>query len=99
MQEAGREMMDRPATCTLGAPMALIERLPGGDMKLLLSVVLLAISPAALANDGKACELTSPEELQATIGAKVALKPSVLPNGVELCTGKAGLTTVTIRLY
>ena len=64
-----------------------------------LFTALVAASPAALANDGKACELTSPEELQSTIGAKVALKPSVLPNGVEVCTGKAGLSTVTIRLY
>ena len=67
-------------------------------MKRALAVLLCAISPAAVA-DGKACELTSPEEVQAAIGAKVALKPSVLPNGVEVCTGKAGLSTVTIRLY
>ena len=59
---------------------------------------LLALSPTAFA-DGKACELVTPEELQATLGAKPNLKASVLPNGVEVCSGKAGTSTVTIRLY
>ena len=63
-----------------------------------LVAALVAISPIAFA-DGKACDLTSPDELQATIGVKPNLKGSVLPNGVEVCTGKAGLSTVTIRLY
>ena len=66
--------------------------------KLLLAAALIAVSPIALA-DGKACDLTSPEELQAALGAKPSLKASVLPNGVEVCTGKAGMSTVTIRLY
>ena len=34
-----------------------------------LAAALLAISPMALA-EGKACDLTSPDELQATIGVK-----------------------------
>jgi hypothetical protein len=63
-----------------------------------LAAALMAISPTAVA-EGKACDLTSPDELQATIGVKPSLKASVLPNGVEVCTGKAGLTAVTIRLY
>ena len=63
-----------------------------------LVAALVAISPLALA-EGKACDLVSPEELQATLGAKPNLKGSILPSGVEVCTGKAGLTTVTIRLY
>ena len=66
----------------------------------LVAAVLLAISPIVLAqSEGKACDLTSPDELQATIGVKPNLKGSVLPNGVEVCTGKAGLSTVTIRLH
>jgi len=68
--------------------------------RLLLAVVLVAASPFAFAQaDGKACELTTPEELQGTLGAKPSLKPSVLPTGVEVCTGKAAGSTVTIRLY
>ena len=66
-----------------------------------LAVALAVISPAALAEvSSKACDLTSPEEVQATIGAKVTLKGSdPLPNGTEVCVGKAGVTTVTIRLH
>jgi hypothetical protein len=63
-----------------------------------LAAALLAISPVAFA-DGKACDLTSSDEIQATLGAKPSLKGSALPNGVEVCTGKAGTSTVTIRLY
>lgn len=63
-----------------------------------LAAALLAVPPTAFA-DGKACDLTTPEELQAALGAKPNLKASVLPNGVEVCTGKAGSSTVTIRLY
>ena len=63
-----------------------------------LAAALLAISPMAYA-EGKACDLTSPDELQATLGVKPSLKPSTLENGVEVCTGKASGTTVTIRLY
>ena len=65
---------------------------------LLPAAVLFAISPTAFA-DGKACDLTSPDELQATLGAKPSLNGSLLPNGVEVCTGKAGGSTVTIRLF
>ena len=64
---------------------------------LTLAASLLA-TPLALA-DGKACELTSPEELQPLLGAKPSLKASILPNGVEVCTGRAGQSTVTIRVY
>jgi hypothetical protein len=63
-----------------------------------LAAALVTISPVAFA-EGKACDLTSPDELQATLGMKPTLKGSVLPNGVEVCTGKAGGSTVTIRLY
>ena len=65
---------------------------------LLLGAALLAISPTDFA-EGKACDLTSPDELQGTLGAKVTLKPSTLDNGVEVCTGKAAGSTITIRLY
>ena len=65
---------------------------------LFFAAALLTISPIAFA-EGKACDLTSPDELQATIGVKPSLKASALPNGVEVCTGKAGGSTVTIRLY
>jgi hypothetical protein len=69
------------------------------DLKSLsLAAVFLAISPAVLAQN-KACELTSPEELQATMGAKPTLKGTSQDNGVEVCTGKAAGSTVTIRLY
>lgn len=67
---------------------------------LCLAAGLVAIPPVVLAQtEGKACELTSPDELQATLGIKPALKGSALPNGVEVCTGKASGSTVTIRLY
>jgi len=65
---------------------------------LIFVAALVAISPTAFA-DGKACDLTSPDELQATLGAKPSLKGSALPNGVEVCTGKAGSSSITIRLY
>lgn len=65
---------------------------------LLLAAALFAVSPIAFA-EGKACDLTSPDELQATLGAKPSLKGSTLPSGVEVCTGKAGASTVTIRLH
>jgi hypothetical protein len=58
---------------------------------------LVAVTPAFA--DGKACELVTPEELAGVMGGKPALKPSVLPNGVEVCTGKASGTTVTLRLF
>ena len=67
---------------------------------LFFAAALVATSPMALAQtEGKACELTSPDELQATLGFKPALKGSVLPSGVEVCTGKASGSTVTIRRY
>jgi hypothetical protein len=62
-----------------------------------LAAVLLAIPPMVFAEG--ACDLISPEELQATLGAKPNLKASTLPSGVQVCTGKAGTSTVTIRLY
>ena len=63
-----------------------------------LAVALVLASPIAFA-DGKACDLTSPEELQPLLGAKPSLKPSIQPNGVEVCAGKVGQSTVTIRYY
>ena len=63
-----------------------------------LAAALVFISPVALA-DGKACDLTSPEELQPLLGGKPNLKPSVQPNGVEVCSGKVGQSAVTIRYY
>ena len=65
---------------------------------LLLAAALGTISPNALAQ-GKACDLTTPEELQAALGAKPKLSPSTMPNGVDVCTGKAGGSTITIRYY
>ena len=64
----------------------------------ILCAALVAAAPLALAQN-KACDLTSPEELQATMGGKPALKGSTLDNGVEVCTGKAAGSTVTIRLH
>lgn len=63
-----------------------------------LAAAVAAISPVTHAQD-KACALTSPEELQPLLGAKPGLKASALPNGVEVCTGKAAGSTVTIRYY
>jgi hypothetical protein len=64
----------------------------------ILASALVGVSPLALGQN-KACDLTSPEELQATLGAKPALKGTTQDNGVEVCTGKAAGSTVTIRLY
>lgn len=64
----------------------------------LLCAALFAASPIALAQN-KACDLTSPEELQATLGGKPSLKGTTTDSGVEVCTGKAGGSTVTIRLH
>lgn len=61
-------------------------------------VAMLALPSIALA-DGRACDLTTPEEIGALVGAKPNFKGSTLPSGVEVCTGKAGQSTVTIRLY
>ena len=66
---------------------------------LAVGTLLVALSSNAFAQEGKACDLVSPEEVQAVVGAKPNLKPSVLPNGVEVCTGKAGTSTVTVRVY
>ena len=64
-----------------------------------LAVALFAISPVAFA-EGKACDLTSPEEIQGTLGAKaIKLEGSTLPTGVDVCTGKAAGSTFTLRLY
>ena len=63
-----------------------------------VAAMLIACSPATLAQN-KACDLASPEELQATLGGKPALKGTTQDNGVEVCTGKAAGSTVTIRLY
>ena len=63
-----------------------------------LASVLVGASPLALGQN-KACELTSPEELQATMGGKPTLKGTSQDNGVEVCTGKAAGSTVTIRLH
>lgn len=63
-----------------------------------IAALLVACPSAALAQN-KACDLTSPEELQATLGGKPTLKGSSQDNGVEVCTGKAAGSTVTIRLY
>jgi hypothetical protein len=65
---------------------------------LLAAAVALALPSIALAQS-KACDLVTPEEIQATLGAKPSLKPSTLPSGVEVCSGKAGAATVTVRLY
>lgn len=63
----------------------------------LASTLLLFTAP--LHAEGKACDLTTPEDLATVMGGKPTLKPSTLPNGVEVCTGKAAGSTVTIRLF
>jgi hypothetical protein len=63
-----------------------------------LAAALFLFSPVAF-SQGKACDLITPEEIQAALGAKPSLKPSTLPSGVDVCAGKAGASTVTIRLY
>jgi hypothetical protein len=64
-----------------------------------LVAALFAISPAAFA-DGKACDLTSPEEIQGALGAKsIKLEGSTLPTGVDVCTGKAAGSTFILRLH
>lgn len=65
---------------------------------ILVAAMLVACPPAILAQN-KACDLASPEELQATLGGKPTLKGTTQDNGVEVCTGKAAGSTVTIRLY
>ena len=65
----------------------------------ILATLLLALAPIAFAQN-KACDLVSPEEIQAVVGAKPTMKGGdASPTGVEVCTGKAGASTVTIRLY
>lgn len=63
-----------------------------------VAAMLMACSSPALAQN-KACDLASPEELQAMLGGKPTLKGTTQDNGVEVCTGKAAGSTVTIRLY
>jgi hypothetical protein len=63
------------------------------------AAALVAIAPVAFA-DGKACDLTSPEEIQGTLGVKtIKLEGSTLPTGVDVCAGKAAGSTFTLRLY
>jgi hypothetical protein len=62
------------------------------------AAMLIACSSAALSQN-KACDLASPEELQAMLGGKPTLKGTTQDNGVEVCTGKAAGSSVTIRLY
>lgn len=66
--------------------------------KHLLAAALTVISSPAFA-EGRACDLTTPEEIRALVGAKPNFRGSTQPNGVEVCTGKAGQSTVTIRLF
>ena len=63
------------------------------------AIVALLAAPLTAFAEGRACDLTTPEEIQALVGTKPSFKGSTLPNGVEVCTGKAGHATVTIRLY
>ena len=63
------------------------------------AIAALATIPSLALAEGRACELTTPAEIQALVGAKPNLKGSTLPNGVEVCSGKAGQSTVTIRLH
>ena len=65
---------------------------------LALAATLAIVALPAFA-DGKACELVTPDELAGVMGGKPALKASVLPNGVEVCTGKAAGSTVAVRLF
>ena len=65
---------------------------------LLISVV--AVLPAGALAQNKACALATSAELEAAVGAKpLAMSPSTLPTGTEMCTGKAGTITVTIRYF
>ncbi len=68
------------------------------DIATAAASILFFTSVHALA-EGKACDLTNPAELEAVMGGKPTLKASTLPNGADVCTGKAGGSTVTIRLF
>ena len=63
------------------------------------AIAALAVIPSTTFAEGRACDLTTPEEIHALVGAKPNLKGSTLPSGVEVCSGKAGHATVTIRLH
>ena len=66
---------------------------------LALAIAALLAIPSAFA-DNKACELASPEELQAALGAKPGTpKGTTSPSGVEICTVRVGSSTVNVRLY
>lgn len=70
------------------------------DRRIVAAAIASALITAAPAfAEGKACEITMPDELAGIMGGKPALKPTTQPNGVEVCTGKAGGSTVTVRLF
>ena len=48
-----------------------------------LAMSLLAISPLAF-GQSTVCDLTTPDEVEETLGAKPKLSASTLPNGVEV---------------
>ena len=68
-------------------------------MKRISPAVLLVAFPLAAFGQGKPCDLASPADIEAALGAKPTLSASTLPNGVEMCSGKAGSSTVTVRRF
>jgi hypothetical protein len=65
-----------------------------------LLISVLAVVPAGALAQNKACALATPAELEAAVGAKpLAMSPSTLPTGTEMCKGKAGTITVTVRYF
>ena len=63
------------------------------------AIVVVVTTPAAAA-DIKACDLLTPSELEAVLGAKVILKSDgTIPGGkTEHCTGQAPAVAVMLRL-
>jgi hypothetical protein len=56
--------------------------------------------PRAAGAEGKACDLVTSAELQASLGAPVTWgSGGRMPSGVEVCTGKSGAAEVMVRLF
>ena len=57
-------------------------------------------SPELHAAGNKACAIATPAELEASLGRKITLgQGTVMPNGVEMCSGSGSGLTVTIRVF
>ena len=65
-----------------------------------LGIAMGVASSAAVGAGNKACAMVTPAELEASLGRKVTLGAgSVMPGGVEVCSGSGSGLEVMIRVF